>query len=74
MTTINLGPTIRGVRTDLGFTRVTLSEETGLSVSHISMMERGERNPTLKTLAVLCAAFEISVSDLIHLAEMAGRA
>jgi len=45
-------------------TQDQLAEKTGLSISYISMLERGERSPTLDTLATLATALGVSLGDL----------
>lgn len=51
----DMGASIRRRRQALGreMTQERLAEKAGLSVSYISMIERGERMPTLETLAAL---------------------
>ena len=45
-------------------TQEDLSERARISVSFLSMIERGERSPHLETLAALAEALEVRVSDL----------
>jgi transcriptional regulator with XRE-family HTH domain len=48
-------------------TRMTqehLSERARISVSFLSMIERGERSPHLETLAAIAQGLEVKVSDL----------
>ena len=45
-------------------TQEDLSERARISVSFLSMIERGERSPHLETLAALAEALEVRVADL----------
>lgn len=53
----------------LGISQEEVATRSGLHRTYISDIERGSRNPTLKTLARLTVALEISASDLIRQAE-----
>ena len=45
--------------------QAALSKLIGLSIARISEIERAKANPTLDTLEVLAAAFNVSVIDLL---------
>ena len=45
-------------------TQEDLSERARISVSFLSMIERGERSPHLETLAAIAQALEVKVADL----------
>jgi transcriptional regulator with XRE-family HTH domain len=45
-------------------TQEDLSERAHISVSFLSMIERGERSPHLETLAKLADALEVRLADL----------
>ncbi len=45
-------------------TQEDLSERARISVSFLSMIERGERSPHLETLAAIAEALEVRVADL----------
>ena len=45
-------------------TQEDLSERARISVSFLSMIERGERSPHLETLAALADALEVRIADL----------
>jgi len=55
----------------LGISQEEVANRSGLHRTYISDIERGSRNPTLKTLARLTVALEMSASDLIKQAEIA---
>jgi transcriptional regulator with XRE-family HTH domain len=45
-------------------TQEDLSERARISVSFLSMIERGERSPHLETLAAIAEALEVKMADL----------
>ena len=45
-------------------TQEDLSERARISVSFLSMIERGERSPHLETLAAIAEALEVRMADL----------
>jgi transcriptional regulator with XRE-family HTH domain len=47
-------------------TQEALSEKARISVSFLSMIERGERSPHLETLAKIASALEVPLADLFH--------
>ena len=53
----------------LGISQEELAHRAGLHRTYISDIERGARNPSLKTLSRLADALEISTSDLIRFGE-----
>ncbi|HYS09154.1 MAG TPA: helix-turn-helix transcriptional regulator [Myxococcales bacterium] len=61
-----MGRRIRQLRVSRS-TRMTqedLSERARISVSFLSMIERGERSPHLETLAAIAEGLEVRVADL----------
>ncbi len=60
------GQVLRKVREDSGFSQEHLASECGLDRTYISLIERGQRNPTLKTVFVLSEALEVAPSTLIR--------
>jgi transcriptional regulator with XRE-family HTH domain len=59
-----LGKKIKTLRNDAGLSQEKLGELTGLDRTYISDIERGIRNPSLKSLQKLANALKISISDL----------
>jgi transcriptional regulator with XRE-family HTH domain len=57
------------VRRDRGLTQEALSEETGVHRNYIGGIERGERSPTVETIAVLADALDVSLGELFSRAE-----
>ena len=62
----DLGPRIRAIREQRGFSLRTLAERCGLSVNAISLIERGTNSPSIATLHKLATALEIRLTDLFE--------
>ncbi len=59
-----LGKKVRTLRLSKGWSQEKLGEYSGLDRTYISDIERGVRNPSLKSLEMLSKALKIKVSDL----------
>ncbi|HVX01063.1 MAG TPA: helix-turn-helix transcriptional regulator [Candidatus Babeliaceae bacterium] len=59
-----LGKKVRELRKAKDWTQEKLEENSGLDRTYISDIERGMRNPSLKSLEKLAKALKIKVSDL----------
>jgi transcriptional regulator with XRE-family HTH domain len=62
-----LGKKIKTLRNEADLTQEKLGELTGLDRTYISDIERGIRNPSLKSLQKLANALHTSISDLTNL-------
>jgi transcriptional regulator with XRE-family HTH domain len=51
-----LGPAIRRLRREKGLTLAQLAERSGLSIGHLSQVERGLSTPTIRQLQAISAA------------------
>jgi transcriptional regulator with XRE-family HTH domain len=62
----DVGRRIRQLRVSRSarMTQEDLSERARISVSFLSMIERGERSPHLETLAAIAQALEVRIADL----------
>lgn len=60
-----IGKHIKELRTNQGISQETLSLETGLDRSYISMVERGKRNPTLVVIFRICEFLKTPPYELI---------
>ena len=72
----SLGQRIRELRTHRRAGRVTqedLAERADISVSFLSMIERGERAPHIETLARIAEALEVELSELFTSSRADGR-
>jgi transcriptional regulator with XRE-family HTH domain len=73
---MNLGRAIRLCRTQRGLSQSELANIAGISVSYLSLLERGKRDPTFSTIEDIASALNVPVSILVFLAandeEMSG--
>lgn len=59
-----LGKAIRQLRQERDMTQEALAHAAGVTVSHLSTIERGHSNPTWATLKALSTALDVSVVEL----------
>ena len=59
-----LGKAIRQLRTKRGMTQEALSHAAGVTVGHLSMIERGHSNLTWATVKAVAAALDASMVEL----------
>lgn len=59
-----LGKAIRQLREQRGMTQEALAQEAGVTVGHLSMIERGHSNPTWATVKAIAHALGASMTDL----------
>jgi transcriptional regulator with XRE-family HTH domain len=64
-----LGKAIRELRHKRGTTLENLAPKAGVTLGTLSLIERGEANPTWGTVQGIAAALEVSVADLAKAAE-----
>jgi len=57
---------LRTVRQRRHLSQVTVAQKAGVSVSYVSMLERGQRTPPLETLETLAKALAVSPLDLLQ--------
>jgi transcriptional regulator with XRE-family HTH domain len=60
-----IGTRIRDVRTMKGMPLRALAEATGLSMSMLSLVERGKTSPSIGTLIAICSALDVHMADLL---------
>ncbi len=65
----NLGKRVKKLRTDRGWSLEELANESGVSRSMLSEIEREHANPTLTVTFRIARAFGMSLQDLIESAE-----
>lgn len=56
---------LRQVRLDRGLTLTQLAQLTGISVAHLSRIEKGERQPSVGSLLQLARAYGLSIGALV---------
>jgi len=64
-----LGKAIRELRHKRGATLEALAPEAGITLGTLSLIERGEANPTWGTVKGIAAALGVSVVELAKVAE-----
>ncbi|MFE6779938.1 helix-turn-helix domain-containing protein [Streptomyces sp. NPDC057702] len=60
-----VGPRLRALRTARGLTLAQLGEATGISLSTLSRLESGQREPTLKLLLPLARTHGVPLDELV---------
>lgn len=65
----NFGYVVRELRLSKGWSQEDLAEITGFHRTYIGMVERGERNPSLKNIEIFANAFNIKLSTLFSKCE-----
>jgi len=59
-----IGDNIRLIRQKSGLSQEQLALLSNMNTSYIGQIERGEKNPTVRTLEKIADALEISITDL----------
>lgn len=57
---------LRQVRLDRGLTLTQLGQLTGISITHLSRIEKGERQPSIGSLLQLARAYGVSIGTLVE--------
>jgi transcriptional regulator with XRE-family HTH domain len=65
-----VGPRLKGVRTQRRMTLTGVAETTGISKSTLSRLETGQRRPTLELLLALSHAYRVPLDDLVGAPEV----
>ena len=60
-----IGTRIRDTRTMKSMPLRALAESTGLSMSMLSLVERGKTSPSIGTLIAICSALDVHMADLL---------
>jgi len=63
---MKLGTRLRQLRKERRSTLMDLSEQTGLSVSFLSEIERDQTKPSLETLEKLALSYQLTVKQLLE--------
>ena len=59
------GEVLRELRKNAGLTQEGLALDSGLDRTYISMLERGQRQPTLQTLLSIACCLGVSASEIV---------
>ena len=60
-----LGKRMRALRAKQGFSQEAFADHCGLHRTAMSLLERGKRVPSLRTLFTISSGFGISLSELL---------
>ena len=63
---LGLGKRVRELREKRGFSQEAFADLCGLHRTAMSLIERGQRTPSLRTLVTLSQGFGISLSELLR--------
>jgi transcriptional regulator with XRE-family HTH domain len=63
-----LGKAIRQLREERGMTQEALAHAAGVTVGHLSTIERGHSNPTWATVKAIADGLSASLAELVQLA------
>lgn len=63
---ISFGKRVQALRTELGISQEKFAEKAGVHRTYIGMVERAERNVTLKSIEKIANAFNLSISELFN--------
>ncbi|HAS6210517.1 TPA: helix-turn-helix domain-containing protein [Vibrio vulnificus] len=65
---MNISKALKLCRTQKGLTKTKLAELSDISVSYLTLLEQGKRDPNISTINKLCDAFNIPASIFMFLA------
>jgi transcriptional regulator with XRE-family HTH domain len=57
---------VRRLRSKKGFSQKALADIVGISVSYVSMLERGQRSPPLETIEKMARALKVTPRALLE--------
>ena len=56
---------VRRLRSKKGLSQKALADTIGISVSYVSMLERGQRSPPLETIEKMARALKVTPASLL---------
>lgn len=62
---LQFGELVRSIRLSRGLSQEQLADLAGVHRTYIGMIERGEKNATLTTIAKFATALQVNIHDLI---------
>lgn len=65
---MHLGNAIKLLRTRRGLLQSELATKAGISVSYLSLLERGKRDPNFSTVEQIASGLDVPLSVLVFLA------
>ena len=63
---MNVGKRLQNIRKSKHISVYRISQDTGISTSHINSIERGEKNPSVETLCRLIEPLGITMSEFFN--------
>lgn len=63
---MDVGDRIRRIREERGLSQRRLAQLAGIGQSFLSQVERGEKDPGIKTLLNICKALNVSIAHLFE--------
>lgn len=61
-----IGRLLAKIRTDKNISKTEISKKTGINIGHLTHIEKEERNPSHKTLRLLCDALDVPIQPLMY--------
>lgn len=61
-----IGDMLAKIREDKGLTKSEIAKLTGIDIGHLTHIEKGERNPSIKTLKQICKVLDIPYQPLLY--------
>ena len=65
---MNVGKAIKVCRTQRGWNQSTLAQRANISISHVSKVESGKRDPTMSVLQSVSDALDVPLMMLMFIA------
>lgn len=65
---MNFGNALKMCRTQKRVSKTKLAKLSGLSISYLTLLEQGKRDPNLSTIEKICGSLNIPISIFIFLA------
>ncbi len=65
----NVGEKIKTARKQAGLSQGALAKRAGIAQSTLSYIEKGEKSPTMDTMASICDGLSVSLLDLLMTGE-----
>lgn len=65
---LNLGAAIRACRETRKYSQADLARKSGISVSHLCLLEKDKREPSLSAVEAIAGALQLPASILLFLA------
>ncbi len=64
---VQFGKNLKRIRLEKKITQEKLALENNFDPTYISLLERGKRNPSLKTIYQLACFLDVQIADLVRI-------